>query len=121
MNGNNMLQLLIVDDSKWVREGLAKVIDWKSLNISVAGACSTAAKACEVFLNNRIDILLTDIKMVGMDGLELAEFVHLHYPDTRIILISAYKEFDYAYKAVQLGVAGYVLKPIVPEDLIQVM
>ena len=116
-----MLQLLIVDDSKWIREGLTKVIDWSSLNIEVAGTCSSAAKACEVLINHHIDILLTDIKMIGMDGLELAAYARQHHPEIKTVLISAYKEFDYAFTAVQLGVAGYILKPIVPEDLIKVI
>lgn len=114
-----MLQLLIVDDSKWTREGLAQIIDWTSLGIEICATCSSAAKACEVLTSNHVDILITDIKMTGMDGLELAEYVHTHYPDVKTILISAYREFDYAYKAVQLGVAGYIIKPIVPEDLLK--
>lgn len=116
-----MLQLLIVDDSKWVREGLASVIDWAALNIEVADTCSSAAIACKVLINRHIDILLTDIKMMGMDGLELAEYARNHHPQIKTVLISAYKEFDYAFTAVRLGVAGYVLKPIVPEDLIKVI
>ena len=116
-----MYQLLIVDDSKWAREGLPKVIDWASLDIEVAATCANAAKACKVLMNQPIDILLTDIRMVGMDGLELAEYVKVNYPHIRIVLISAYREFDYAYRAVQLGVSGYVLKPVVPEEIVKVM
>lgn len=116
-----MLQLLIVDDSKWTREGLSKIIDWASLNIEIAGACANAAKACAILMNQKIDILITDIRMTGMDGLELAEFTHTHYPHIDIILISAYKEFDYVYKAMQLGISGYALKPIVPEDLLRTL
>ncbi len=116
-----MLQLLIVDDSKWVREGLTCVIDWAALNIEIAGTCPNAAKACEVLLSRHIDILLTDIKMIGMDGLELAEYARNHHPHIKTVLISAYKEFDYAFTAVRLGVSGYILKPIVPEDLIKVI
>ncbi len=116
-----MLQMLIVDDSKWVREGLPQVIDLGALNIEVADTCSNAPKACEILMNRHIDILLTDIKMMGMDGLELAEYAHIHYPEIKTVLISAYKEFDYAFTAVRLGVAGYILKPIVPEDLLKVI
>ena len=114
-----MLQLLIVDDSKWTREGLSQVIDWASLNIEIAGTCSNAVNACEILANKHIDILITDIKMAGMDGLELAEYVHTTYPHIKIVLISAYREFDYAYKAVHLGVSGYILKPIVAEDMLK--
>lgn len=114
-----MFQLLIVDDSKWTREGLSQVIDWASLNIEIAGTCSNAESACEVLASKHIDILLTDIRMAGMDGLGLAEHVHAAYPHTEIILMSAYREFDYAYKAVQLGVSGYILKPIDSEELIK--
>jgi len=114
-----MLKLLIVDDSKWTREGLSSVIDWSSLNIEIVDTCPNAAKALHILLEKHIDILITDIKMSGMDGLELAEYVHLHYPNIKIILMSAYKEFDYAFKAVQLGVSGYVLKPIVHEDMLK--
>ena len=116
-----MLQLLIVDDSKWTREGLAQVIDWTSLNIEIAGTCSNAVKAREILTSKHIDILITDIKMAGMDGLELAEYVHATYPHIKIILISAYREFDYAYKAVQLGVSGYILKPIDSQDVLKII
>lgn len=114
-----MLQLLIVDDSKWTREGLAQVIDWASLNIEIAGTCANAVNACEVLASKHIDILITDIRMAGMDGLELAEHVHYNYPHIKIILISAYREFDYAYKAVHLGVSGYVLKPIDSAEMLK--
>ncbi len=114
-----MLQLLIVDDSKWTREGLAQVIDWSALNIEIAGTCSNALSACELLESKHIDILITDIKMIGMDGLELTEHVHNAYPHIKIILISAYREFDYAYKAVQLGVSGYILKPIDSEEMLK--
>lgn len=114
-----MLQLLIVDDSKWTRDGLAQIIDWSSLGIEICATSSSAAKACEILASNHVDLLITDIKMTGMDGLELTEHVHTKYPHIKTILISAYKEFDYAYKAVQLGVAGYILKPIVPDDLLK--
>jgi len=114
-----MLQLLIVDDSKWTRDGLTQIIDWHSLGIEICDTCSSAAKACKILATNHIDIIITDIKMAGMDGLELTEHVHVKYPHIKIILMSAYKEFDYAYKAVQLGVEGYILKPIVPEDFLK--
>lgn len=116
-----MLQLLIVDDSKWTREGLAQVIDWASLNIEIVSTCSNAEDACEILTSKHIDILITDIKMAGMNGLELAEHVHTMYPHIKIILISAYREFDYAYKAVQLGVSGYILKPIDSEDVLKII
>ena len=116
-----MLQLLIVDDSKWTREGLSIIIDWASLGIEIAGTCANATKACEFMKDHKIDILISDIRMPGMDGLELAEFTHTNYPDIDIIMISAYKEFDYVYKAMQLGISGYTIKPIVPEDLLRTM
>ena len=87
-----MLQLLIVDNSKWTKEGLYQAIDWSSLGIEIAGICANAAKACEILATTPIDILITDIEVTGTGGLELAEYVHHNYPHIKVIIMSAYKE-----------------------------
>lgn len=87
-----MLQLLIVDNSKWTREHLYKATNWTSLGMEVVAACFGATKACEILANKSIDILLIGTEVADMEPIEFAQYVHNHYPKTKVILMSTYKE-----------------------------
>lgn len=112
-----MLQLLIADDHEWTREGLRKTVNWSEFGIEVCAVCENGTQAFVTLQQKHVDIVLTDIRMPGMDGIALAEVVHHDYPNIALVLMSAYQEFDYAYKAVNLGVCAYLLKPAAPEDI----
>lgn len=115
-----MLQMLIVDDEKEIREGLF-AWPWKGLNIETVGCCSHGLEALQFLANNPVDIVLTDIRMPFMDGLELMEVLKRQYPFIHVIILSGYSDFEYARKALQLGAVDYILKPIVFEEMIQCM
>lgn len=87
-----MLRLLIVDNSKWTREHLYKATNWASLGMEVAAACSNGAKACEILADKAIDILLIGTEVADMEPIKLAQYAHNHYPNTKVILMSTYKD-----------------------------
>jgi two-component system response regulator YesN len=95
-----------------MRDGIKKHIDWEKEGIEFAGEASDGELAYPMIIEQKPDILLTDIKMPFMDGLELSELVKKELPDIKIIILSGYDEFAYAQKAVSLGVTEYLLKPI---------
>lgn len=112
-----MYEILVVDDSVLDIECISFLIQKDALPLSVTTAVngSDALKLLEN-TDRHFDILLTDIKMPLMDGLELSRRVRKLSPDTRIIIFSGYHDFDYAKTAISLGVQDYLLKPIIPSD-----
>lgn len=106
------MRVLIVDDEDIIREGLCSSISWENLGMVVIGKAEEGMEALEFFREDTPDIVITDIKMPFMDGLELIEEIRKDYPETFIIIISGYDQFDYAQKAIKMGAFDYILKPI---------
>lgn len=104
--------LLLVDDEKKVLDNIAQVFDWTELGFSLDGTFTSAKTALEYIENNTVDLIISDISMPGMSGLEFAEIVLERYPKTRFVVLSAYREFNYVQKAISCGVTDYILKPI---------
>lgn len=105
-------KVLIIDDKPLIRSSLVQTIDWNKLNCTVSGQCDNGVHAIELIESFTPDIVITDIKMPGMDGLSLTSYLKEHFPNTKVIIITGYQEFDYAKKALQLGVLDIILKPI---------
>ena len=115
------MRILLVDDEKIEREGIKFLIEKFQIPLSIEEA-NNGKKAWEyIEKNNNIDILLTDVKMPYMDGLELARKVNQFNPNIVIIIFSAYGEFDYAKKACQVNAVNYLLKPIELDEFQEVM
>lgn len=114
-----MIRVMIVDDEPIIRTGLEKVIDWTALGCCVAAVAENGAAAIRLIESSSPQIIVSDIKMPKMDGLELAKRLHELRYDCKIILITGYKEFEYAQKAVRYGVREYVLKPVDHEKLME--
>lgn len=112
-----MLKLVIADDDKLALEHLEHIVDWESFNISLVGAFSSSSDLLEYIKHHHTDIVISDIKMSNPDGLEIAKFCSLNYPHISVILISAFRNFEYAQKAILHGVVTYVLKPYTSEDI----
>lgn len=110
----------MADDEKNEREGMKFLIRKEKLPFHVSEAAN-GKQALAVMEEREIDILLTDVKMPYMDGLELSMAVHRSRPDTQIIIFSAYNEFDYVKKAMQAQAVNYLLKPIELDEFSQVM
>lgn len=116
-----MYKLLIVDDESWVRERLRLTIDWNSLGISdVEDACD-GEEGLKVAGEMFPDIIISDIRMPCVDGLEFLKRLREKENDAKLIIISGYSDFDYAKRAIRLGAYDYILKPIEDDDLINVV
>lgn len=112
-----MYNLIFVDDENRVLEVIKTMIDWNKMGIRVIGWCNNALSALELMINERPDILVTDIKMPLMDGLELISRAKEMYPDLECLVISGHDEFELARSAIKRGVRGYLLKPCAKEEL----
>lgn len=110
-------KVLIIDDERKTREGLAKFVDWKSMGYEVAAKFADGGEAMEYIEKNPVDVILSDIKMTFMSGLELAKYVYENQSHIKVVLISGFKEFDYAKQAIQYNVVNYILKPASTEDI----
>ena len=114
-----MVKLFLVEDEKIMRDGIKKHIDWKGEDIDFVGEASDGELAYPQILKTKPDILVTDIKMPFMDGLELSKLVKKELPEVRIMILSGYDEFKYAQEAVSIGAEEYILKPISPARLLE--
>ena len=111
-----MYQVIIVDDEAKIRNGIAGLFPWSQLGFEIAGCFSNGKAAYEYTLANHVDLILSDIRMPLMDGLELSERL-LSRKKVKIIFFSGYQDFDYVRKALRNGVFDYLLKPVKYEDL----
>ncbi len=116
-----MYKLLIVEDEKWEREGMINFLDWTELGISIVGAATNGVQGLKLAKEYQPDIVITDIKMPIMDGMEFTGKVKQILPDCRVIIITGYDDFEYAREAIQLGVFDYLLKPIQKDQLLGVL
>lgn len=114
-----MLKVFFAEDEFIIREGIKNNIDWQAHGYEFCGEASDGELAFPLIQKTRPDILITDIKMPFVDGLALSRLVKKELPETEIIILSGYEEFDYAKEAIQIGVARYLLKPINGETLLQ--
>lgn len=116
-----MYKVFIVDDEVIVRESIRNNIGWDSARFTLSGEASDGEMALSLMKDIKPDILLTDIRMPFLDGLALARIVKQTMPWVRIVILSGHDEFDYAQKAISVGVQDYILKPISAEDLIKAL
>lgn len=107
-----MFNLIIVDDKKSIRDGLKKFIDWGEMGFNLVGDFSSALEAVKFIESECVDVLLTDIVMPDVTGLELIKEVKLINPDIKVIILSAYEKFEYAQEAIRLGAFYYLTKPV---------
>lgn len=112
-----MLRVLIADDEIRVCRLIEALIDWKKLELVLAGIANNGEEACEMAEQLSPDILITDIRMPGCSGLELIQRVKQKNQELEIIIISGYAHFEYAQQAIKYGVGNYLLKPINKEEL----
>ncbi|WP_066687822.1 response regulator transcription factor [Christensenella intestinihominis] len=110
-----MYRILIVDDEALVRRGIKRSINWNELDIEMVAEAENGVEALEQVLENVPDIILLDICMPKMDGLEFASIVKQKYPQIRIVIITGFDDFEYARSALRAGVDDYILKPITRE------
>lgn len=116
-----MYKVVLADDEPHILNYLKNFISWEELQLQVVGAASNGKEAFDIALSQKANILITDIRMPEMDGLQLCEQLKELLPEIQIIIISAYSDFSYAQQAIKLHALGYCLKPLVAEDLSQLL
>ncbi|GBF77290.1 DNA-binding response regulator [Paenibacillus sp. 598K] len=112
-----MHRVLIVDDEPFIIEGLYYIIDWAGLGLTIVGHAANGEAALQQLAAQQVDILITDISMPVMGGLELIRRAREAYPSLKIVVLSGYDEFDYLKQAMRSGIENYLLKPVNVEEL----
>ena len=112
-----MYKTLFVDDERLIREGISNLIDWERITGQELTLAENAKVALKYLEHEKYEIVISDIYMQDMNGIELAKCIKGKWPDVVVILLSAYEDFDYARKAIEAGVFKYLLKPVIPEEL----
>ncbi|MEG2174930.1 MAG: response regulator, partial [Oscillospiraceae bacterium] len=112
-----MFKLVIADDEIRIREGFMRIVNWADMRFQVTGCYSDGSYVLEHLRREHVDVVLTDIKMKNISGLDLAQKIKEEYPNTYCVLVSAYQEFDFAHQAIALGVKDYLFKPTRLNDI----
>lgn len=112
-----MYKILLVDDEVRIRDGVSKIIKWNDLGYELIGACKDGKEAIEVIKSNRPDLVITDICMPYVNGIELAKYIYENDPSIKVIILTGYDEFEYAKLAVTYQVMEYILKPVTSSEL----
>lgn len=112
-----MYKMLIVDDEALVREAIKDQMNWEALGYECIGDCEDGEEALEFVMREQPDVVLTDIGMPFMNGIELTRELSIHYPAVKVIILTGYDDFDYAQQALKLQASDYILKPVTAAEL----
>ncbi|MEG2702588.1 MAG: response regulator, partial [Clostridia bacterium] len=112
-----MYRVVLVDDEHIILQGLQKVVPWAEYGCEVAGTAADGVTGMELIRKVHPQILFTDIRMPNMDGLSMVAALASEFPAMQICVLTAYRDFDYAQRAIHLGVSRYLLKPSKMEEL----
>ncbi|KIL40426.1 hypothetical protein SD70_13495 [Gordoniibacillus kamchatkensis] len=116
-----MYKILIVDDEEEIREGIRDIIPWPELSFEFAGEAENGVEGLKMCAMVQPDVVLCDINMPVMNGFELTEEIVRLYPQIKVIVLTGYDYFEYAQHAIKLNVYDYVLKPITPDEMMQLL
>lgn len=112
------MRIMIVDDEAIIRDSLAKLAAWKEMGCDIVATAGNGLEALQMITPAKPDVIITDIRMPVMDGLELAEKVRSLYPSISLIFVTAFGDFEYARHAIKLGVADFITKPLQIEEVL---
>ena len=117
-----MLRVMLVDDEPYILQGLQVLIDWESAGFEIVALCHNGKEALQYLKENDVDLVISDIKMPEMTGLELLEAVKKdRVSDAEFIFLTGYDDFAYTQRAIRNGCLDYILKPVIEEELISVL
>ncbi|AEI44169.1 response regulator [Paenibacillus mucilaginosus] len=116
-----MYKVLLVDDERMILDGISQVVDWAAAGTQLAGTARNGIEAYDAIVQDPPHIVISDIRMPGMDGLQLVEKVHREFPQIRFILLSGFSEFEYAKTAMKNGVRHYLLKPCNENKIVEAL
>ena len=114
-----MYKVVVVEDEEIARKGIIFTINWEALNCMIAGEAANGEEGAAVIRRLSPDIIVTDLKMPRMDGVEMIQMLRCEGNRAKFIILTAYGDFKYAQSAVKLGVSDYLLKPLKDGDLEQ--
>lgn len=112
-----MIRIVAADDEQYLRDAYPKLVDWESLGATLVKVVKNGRELIDAIVEEKASLIITDIKMPVMDGLEVCEFVHDNFPNVKVIVLSAYSDFSYARTAMKYDVTEYILKADVIEEL----
>lgn len=116
-----MFKVLIVDDEPFIRLGLRKMINWEEEGFSIVGEARNGIEALNIVNSEEIDLVITDISMPKMDGISFINKLRKYDQNIKIVFLTGYREFEYAKQGISLGVKEYLLKPINPTELLNLL
>ncbi len=116
-----MYRVIIVDDEPIIVKGLSKTIPWDKYNCLVTGTACNGKEGMELINSQKPDILISDIHMPGLDGLTMIASIKSQFPNMQICILTGYRDFDYAQRAIYLGVTRYLLKPSKMNELLDAL
>lgn len=116
-----MYKLLLVDDEVLVREAIAENIYWNELGYELLSVCENGKEAIEYIKKNKVDVVITDICMPFIDGIDLSKYIYENHLPINVIIFSGYNEFEYAKKAIKYGVSEYLSKPVTAYELSEIL
>lgn len=114
------MNVLIVDDESFVRRSLSDMLGNANANFSIIGSAENGLEAVQILKEHVVDLVISDIRMPGMDGLELARHIHDCYPDIETVLLTGHQDFTYASQAIRYGVKEYLVKPNSVENILDI-
>lgn len=106
-----MYKLIILDDDEMIRQGLKEFVPWDSMGFQVVDEFEDGTEAIEYLRSREVDVVFTDIEMNRVDGLEVARYIYEHKPETKVVILSGHRSFDYAKRAMVFNVQNYIVKP----------
>ena len=113
-------QMILVEDDDQIRNGLRSFFPWEQLGFALTACFENGLLALEYVRSHPVDVILTDVRMPVMDGLEMLEKMRLENMDAYVVILSAYRDFGYAQRAIELGVSNYIVKSTKYDELVEV-
>lgn len=116
-----MIKVLLVDDEDIEREAMAEIIPWEKLDMQLVDMAWNGIEGLEKIKEYVPDLIITDIKMPVMDGIQLIRAAKEFYPDMTFVVLSGYGEYEYTSRAMELGIRHYILKPCDEQKIVEVL
>lgn len=116
---NKLYKVIAVDDEIWALRGLCNIVDWEELGFSIIGSYTNSVEAIKAVEEQKPDVVFTDVRMPGIDGIELIDAIHNLGCTARVIIVSAYRDFEVAKQAIGKDVSEYLMKPLDKKEILE--